>query len=200
MAGSEYAGLDFVASSLDTELKLASRGLRVVSPRAVGPIDVYIDGADEVDSSGNLLKGRGGALLGEKNLAYASRINIFIVGEDKLVDRLGSRKPLPVEVVRDYLSITLRAIRSRWGDARARSGSGKDGPVVSDWGGVIVDIPTGPLEDPWEAEAWLKSIPGVVETGLFLGYADYVVVGLESCGWKVARFERRQGLHVGRRA
>jgi len=178
------------ASSVVSGLELAARGFRVLSPYTVASVDVYVDGADEVDPGGNMVKGRGAALLGEKVLASASRVNIFIVGEDKLVDVLGSRRPVPVEVVRDALSSVLARLRGRWPGAAPRVGAGKDGPVVSDWGGVIVDVPTGPLEDPWEAERFMRSIPGVVETGLFLGVADYVVVGRKSCGWEVLRFER----------
>jgi len=179
------------ASSVVSGLELAARGFRVLSPYTVSGVDVYVDGADEVDPDGNMVKGRGAALLGEKVLASASRVNIFIVGEDKLVDVLGSRRPVPVEVVRDALSAVLARLRERWPGAAPRTGSGKDGPVVSDWGGVIVDVPTGPMRDPWEVEMFLRGVPGVVETGLFLGMADYVVVGRESCGWEVLRPGRR---------
>ena len=179
-----------VASSMSTALGLASRGLRVLSPAVVGSLDVYVDGADEVDGEGRLLKGRGAALLGEKILAYASRVNVFIVGEEKLVDALGSRRPLPVEVVPDALASTLERIRSRWPGASPREAGGKDGPVVSDWGGVIVDVPTGPMRDPVEVDSWLRRLPGVVETGLFIGLADYVVVGMRDCSWRVLSFER----------
>ncbi len=185
----------YAASSLDTALKLAEAGVPPVHPSVAPVLDAYVDGADEVDPRGWLVKGRGGALLGEKILAMRSRVNVVIVSEDKLVGRLGERRPVPVEVVRDALVPVLEAIRTRWPDAAPRTGSGKDGPVVSDWGGVIVDVYTGPLGDPREAEAFLKSIPGVVETGLFIGYTDYVVVGRSDCSWEVFRYERARVLH-----
>lgn len=178
------------ASSLDTALALSSKGYSVVHPSLTPVLDAYVDGADEVDPEGRLVKGRGAALLGEKILASQSRLNIIIVTGDKLVDALGSRRPVPVEVVRDSLNPVLRMIRKRYPETVLRRGSGKDGPVVSDWGGVILDIYTGPLRDPEEAEAFLKSIPGVVETGLFIGYTDYVVVGREDCRWEVFRYDR----------
>lgn len=178
------------ASSLDTALSLSERGYKIVHPSVAPVLDAYVDGADEVDPEGRLIKGRGAALLGEKILASQSRLNIIIVTREKLVDLLGSKKPVPVEVVRDSLLPAVRLIRKRYPRASIRMGSGKDGPVVSDWGGVIVDVYTGPLRDPEEAEAYLKSIPGVVETGLFIGYTDYVVVGREDCAWEVHRYER----------
>lgn len=178
------------ASSLDTALALSEKGYIIVHPSLTPVLDAYVDGADEVDPQGRLIKGRGAALLGEKILASQSRLNIIIVTGEKLVEALGSRKPVPVEVVRDSLHPALRLIRKRYPNAVVRRGQGKDGPVVSDWGGVIVDVYTGPLRDPLEAEMFLKSIPGVVETGLFIGYTDYVVVGREDCRWEVFRYER----------
>ncbi|MEB3806110.1 MAG: ribose 5-phosphate isomerase A [Desulfurococcales archaeon] len=182
------------SSSLASALMLAERGYVPVHPSVAPVLDVYIDGADEVDPKGNLVKGRGAALLGEKILASRSRLNIFIVTREKLVSRLGSRRPIPVEVVKDALTPVVEAIRRRFPDTAPRTGGGKDGPVISDWGGVIVDVHTGPLRDPLEVEGFLCSIPGVVETGLFIGYTDYVVVGRDDCGWEVLRFERAHTL------
>ncbi len=188
-----YSGLWFVvASSIDTAIRASRLGFNVVYPPRI-PLDVYVDGVDEVDSSGNMVKGGGGALLGEKILAFNSRVNIFIASEDKLVDVLGSRRPIPLEVVRDYAPLVLGALESMGFKVSFREGSGKRGPVVSDWGGVIVDVYVNGVRDPEALEATLRSIPGVVETGLFIGYADYVVVGLRGCGYRVLKFERRRG-------
>ncbi len=179
-----------VASSIASSIELSSRGVPVHSPISVDKIDVYVDGADEVAPDGSLLKGRGGAMLGEKVLAASSRVNVFIVDESKLVDVLGSRRPVPVEVVPYSLTLVLSRIRSRWPSAAPRPGGGKDGPAVSDWGGVIVDVPVGPMRDPAGVDSWLRSIPGVVVTGIFVGLTDYVVVGKRECGWEVLRFAR----------
>ncbi len=182
---------DLIASSsIDTALLLRGSGYNPVHPSLIDSLDVYIDGADEVDPKGRLLKGRGAALLGEKILASASSMNIFIVSEEKMVEMLGTRRPLPVEVVRDALLVALSEIRKHYPGAAPRRGSGKDGPVISDWGGVIIDIPTGPMRDPQKIHSLLKNIPGVVETGLFIGYTDYVVIGKSDCTWEVLRFER----------
>ncbi|MFZ8788483.1 MAG: ribose 5-phosphate isomerase A [Acidilobaceae archaeon] len=180
-----------VASSIDTAVRASRLGFNVLYPPR-GPLDVYVDGIDEVDPSGNMVKGGGGALLGEKILAFNSGVNIFIASEDKLVDVLGSRRPIPVEVVRDYAPLILGALESLGFKVSPREGSGKRGPVVSDWGGVIVDVHVNGVRDPEALETTLRSIPGVVETGLFIGYADYIVVGFRKCGYKVLRFERRR--------
>jgi len=181
-------GKQIVVSSMATALLASELGLKPLMPNVVDSVDIYFDGADEVvPSTLDMIKGRGAALLGEKILAYNSRVRIYVVDESKIVDRLGSKKPLPIEVVPWALGFVLRELGKRGLEASPREGSGKDGPVVSDWGGVIVDISTGPIEDPRRLEAELHSIPGVVETGLFLGLADAVVVGKKSCGYEVLR-------------
>ena len=180
----------YYPSSREALLSLASDGLLVGHPGSVEEIDVYIDGADEVDGKGRLVKGRGAALLGEKILAFKSKINIIIVDESKIVSRLGEKKPLPIEVVPDALPAVLRTLENRGLNPKIRRGSGKDGPVISDWGGIIVDLRTGPIEDPESLEAELKLVPGIIETGLFISLTDYVVVGRSDCTYRVLRFER----------
>lgn len=185
-----------VASSIDTAIRASMLGFTVLNPPR-GPLDVYVDGVDEFDSRGNMVKGGGGALLGEKILAFNSSVNVFVASEDKLVEVLGSRRPIPVEVVREYTPMVVGALENLGFRVSLRVGSGKRGPVVSDWGGVIVDVYNDGFRDPEVLEATLKSIPGVVETGLFIGYADYIVVGLRECGYKVLRFERKRGRRRG---
>lgn len=189
-------GKRVLSSSLSTSLELSSRGVDVVSyPAERRTVDLYIDGADEVTADGHMIKGRGGALLGEKILAYFSRVNIFIVSEDKLVGRLGSKGPLPIEVVPEAYPLVSEELSSLGFKAVAREGSGKVGPLISDLRGMIVDVHTGPIERPEDLEATLKRIPGVVETGLFLGMADYIVVGKEGCNYEVLRFTRKTKAH-----
>ena len=168
----------YVPSSIDTAFKLARFGLRVLDPAfAPGP-EVYVDGADEVDPQLNMIKGGGAAMTMEKILAHCAERRVFIVDCTKLVSKLGERHPVPIEVLPQALTPVLRTLR-KWGlkaEPRA-AGRGKMGPVVADTGGVVVDVYAGPIDDPLSLHSKLKSIPGVVETGIFVGYADVVYVG-----------------------
>ena len=192
VAADQLRSYRVVSASSSTSAELAAAGVDVVSfPGSRPVIEAYVDGADEVSPSGDMIKGRGGALLGEKVLAYFSRVNIFIVGEDKLVSRLGERGPVPIEVVPEAYPYVMEALRSLGLRASPRQSQGKLGPLVSDWRGFIVDVDTGPMDDPAAVDRLLRGVPGVVETGIFLGYADYVVVGrADGCRHEVYRFRR----------
>jgi ribose 5-phosphate isomerase A len=137
-------------------------------------IDVTVDGADEVDPALNLIKGYGGALVRERIVAAASRRQLILVGREKLVPVLGSRGRLPVEVVPFALPFVIRRLSRLGCGPVVRTGGGQ--PFVSDNGNVIVDCAVSRIEDAVELEARLRAIPGVVDTGLFLGTADTVLV------------------------
>lgn len=181
-----------VPSSIDTALKLKNLEANVALPSVISKVDIYIDGADEIDVRGNMIKGGGGALLGEKILASNSDFNIIVVDESKVVNRLGG-KPLPIEVVPWALSFVLNKIKNMGFKLSIRiSNGGKMGPIVSDWGGIIVDIVMDRRspDDLIMIQRALRNIPGIVEVGLFLNMADIAVIGLKSCGYRVMRFER----------
>jgi ribose 5-phosphate isomerase A len=137
-------------------------------------IDVTIDGADEVDPRLRLIKGGGGALLREKIIASASRRLVIVADSSKQVKVLG-RFPLPVEVVpcaRRFLAKRLAAL-----GARVRLRIDKAGkPYVTDGGHYILDCRFGKIADPDRLARQLEQMPGVVEHGLFLDYADVVVI------------------------
>ncbi len=135
-------------------------------------IDLTIDGADEVDPELRLTKGGGGALLREKIVARASKRVIIVVDERKLVPRLGTRFPIPVEVLEFGLPATLRELASLGCRPEPRRG------FVTDNGNRIVDCHfPGGLENPEGAEASMLSVPGVLEVGIFVGLADEVIAG-----------------------
>lgn len=168
----------YVPSSLDTAFKLQQAGLRVLHPAFSPEIEVYVDGADEVDPNLNMIKGGGAAMTMEKILAHCSRRRLIIVDSTKLVQKLGEKHPVPLEVLPWALGHVLRWLAGLGLRAELRKAAGgKAGPVVADTGGVIVDVHTGPIDDPRELNHLLKSLPGVVETGLFIDYADVVYVG-----------------------
>lgn len=137
-------------------------------------VDLTIDGADEVDPQLDLIKGGGGALLREKIIAQASRREVIIVDESKLVPRLGSRWAVPLEVLPFGHGAQLRWLRSLGAEPRLRQQDGE--PFRTDNGNFILDCAFGPLEDA-PALAWqLNARAGIVEHGLFLGLASDVIV------------------------
>ena len=149
-------------------------------------IDLTIDGADEVEpGSLNLIKGHGGALLREKIVAAASKRMAVVADQTKLVRRLGSIFSVPVEVVPFGWQVTERKLRELRARTSLRTGTNNK-PYLTDGGHYIVDCAFGPMRKPQEIAAELDSIVGVVEHGLFLGYASQVFVG-GSDGVKILR-------------
>lgn len=145
----------------------------------VNSLDLYIDGADEIDANLDLVKGRGGALLHEKIVAKRARRLVIIASSEKLVDRLGTRFPVPVEVIPLGWSHTARAISDLGLSPELRYGSNGD-PFTSDGGHYILDCAAQPIADPAVIATSLKLITGVVDHGLFVGMADLVITIDES--------------------
>lgn len=144
-------------------------------------LDLTIDGADQIDGSLNLIKGMGGALTREKIVASASKELIIIADENKKVGFLGENNhPVPIEILPFALKPTMLKIRELGGQPRLREAHGKVGPLVTDNGNFIVDAYFGVIRNPSDLEARLKSIPGVVETGLFVGMAKRAYIGKRS--------------------
>jgi ribose 5-phosphate isomerase A len=156
--------------------KLATElGIPLAALEQAMPLDLDVDGADEVDPQLNLIKGYGRALVREKIVAAASKKLIILVGSEKEVDVLGSRGNLPVEVV----PFSLPLCRLRLTELGCRPVPyAVDGQLfTTDNGNYILDCGVDPLSDPTELEARMRAIPGVVGTGLFLGMADTVLTG-----------------------
>lgn len=142
-------------------------------------VNLTIDGADEVEVPGlHLIKGLGGALLREKIVAAASERMVVVVDEAKLVDRLGARGPVPVEIVAFGWQVTLDRLASL--GARPNLRMAGDQPYRTDGGNHVADCAFGEVEDPVHLERALGAITGVVESGLFVGLASRVVVGTSS--------------------
>ncbi|MHA1577930.1 MAG: ribose 5-phosphate isomerase A [Candidatus Thorarchaeota archaeon] len=139
-----------------------------------------VDGADEVDKELNLTKGGGGALFQEKVVASASEKLIIIADESKLVDYLATRFEIPIEILPFSLGIVRKTIIEMGVAPTIREAQRKMGPVVTDNGNFILDLKfQEPIQDPSKIAVDLKMIPGVVETGLFIGMTDEVHVGTE---------------------
>jgi len=150
-------------------------GISLTSLEERPGLDLTIDGADEVDPQLNLIKGGGGALLREKIVAQASRREIIVVDESKLSPRLGTRWPLPVEVVPFGWPGQAAFLESLGARVELRRVD-QSRPFVTDGGNYILDAHFGPLTDPAGLAARLQERAGLVEHGLFLGLADEVIV------------------------
>lgn len=175
----ELDGIVGVPTSSDTKEYAAELGIPLATLDEEPHLDLTLDGADEVDPSLELIKGLGGALLWEKIVAAATDRLVIVVDQSKLVDRLATRSPLPVEVVSFGWRTLLAPIRELGAEPELRENPGGDA-FITDGGHYILDctFPAG-IEDGYEVEAALHALPGVVETGLFLGMAETVVVGTE---------------------
>jgi ribose 5-phosphate isomerase A len=150
-------------------------GIPLVTPAEVATLDLTVDGADEVDPHLDLIKGYGRRHVRERIVAAMSRRLVILVGEEKLVPRLGARGRLPVEVVPFALPLAERRLRDLQCPATPYRVNGD--LFLSDNGNYIVDCAIGPLDDPAALERDVRAIPGVVDTGLFLDMADLVLVG-----------------------
>ena len=136
-------------------------------------IDLDIDGADEVDGKLDMIKGGGGALTREKIVAQAAKQVVIVADETKLVEKLGAFK-VPVEVLPFALATTTAEIKKLGGKPFLRESKGKVGAVVTDNGNYILDVDFGLISDAEGLNRRLKLVPGVIETGLFIGLADVV--------------------------
>jgi len=139
-------------------------------------IDLTIDGADEVDSNLNLIKGGGGALTREKIIASNSKKEIIIIDESKVVKALGIDFDLPVEVLKYGWTSTKKSIEELFG-CEVELRKILDDPYITDNGNYILDCIFEKIEEPEEMERNINNVPGVVENGLFIGLVDEVIVG-----------------------
>jgi ribose 5-phosphate isomerase A len=149
-------------------------GLSLATLDEIPELDLTVDGADEVNSRLDLIKGLGGALVREKIVAASSKRLVIVVGADKIVDRLGVRTPLPVEIVKFAKPLCERRLGELGATPKLRAGA--SGPFVSDNGNFILDCEFGGIDDPAALDRRIREIPGVVGTGLFVGMAERVVV------------------------
>jgi ribose 5-phosphate isomerase A len=167
-----------VPTSYQAFLLAADLGIAVTTLEEHGVIDVTIDGADQIDPKLNLIKGMGAALAREKIVASASKQNIIVADESKRVNVLGENgHPVPVEVLPFAIAVVKQRIEEVGGKTVLREGKGKVGPVITDNGNAVLDAVFGEIHNPKELEVKLKMIPGIVETGLFIGLATTAYIG-----------------------
>jgi ribose 5-phosphate isomerase A len=179
VAGGELSDIRGVPTSEATAQRARELGIPLTTLEACSHLDMAIDGADEVDPNLNLIKGLGRALLREKIVEIHARRFVIIVDESKLVDRLGQRGPLPVEVVTFQAQAHIRWLNTL--GCRAEQWYEDDGsPVVTDNGNYLARCWfKGGIPDPYELAERLSTRPGIVEHGLFLDMASEVIVAGE---------------------
>ena len=167
-----------IPTSRATEELARSLGIQLGTLEDYPEIDLTIDGADEVDPDLNLIKGMGGALVREKIVAASSRKEIIVVDGTKMVRQLGTRSPLPVEVIpfgRRFVHDRLTVFGGR-PELREREHK----PFVTDNGNQILDTTFDSITNPAGLERNINNLPGVVENGLFLEMADTVIIASDS--------------------
>jgi ribose 5-phosphate isomerase A len=165
-----------VPTSQETAALARQSGITLIDTDNRWVIDVAIDGADQVDPGFNLIKGGGGALLKEKIVAASAKQFIVLVDYTKKVPVLGGSFPLPIEIVPFGWGSTAREIETFTNSRvvlRERNGA----PFKTEAGNLIVDVHLARIDRPRDLEIALNQIPGVVETGLFVGRTDLLIVG-----------------------
>ena len=172
-------GFDIVGipTSVATEKLAKQFNIQLSTLEEQSVIDVTVDGADEIDKKLNLIKGMGGALLREKIVASASKKEIIAADSSKIVNKLGIKSHLPVEVTRFGWSLTAKKISELGCKTQLRKKGGKI--FITDNGNYILDCKFHRIDKPKEMEQKINNIPGVLENGLFIGLTDVVVVASE---------------------
>ena len=166
-----------VPTSIATERLATELGIPLLDLNEAETIDITVDGADEVDPDFNMIKGGGGALTREKLVALASTKRVILVDESKLVQKLGISRLLPVEVLPFSWKMSARLLTELGCTAKLRLQGEK--PFVTDNGNHILDCQFGVIEDPVALEKGIKLLPGVIDSGLFIGIADTLVIGFD---------------------
>ena len=181
-------GLRFTAisTSEDTTRLATSLGIPVQALDTVPALDINLDGADEIDAQFRMIKGRGGALLREKIVAYASNHRVTMITGEKLTSSNSApAAPVPIEVSSIGLKHTERRLKD-FGCTTAVRLESDGSPFTTDGGNHIVDCRFNSIDDPESIDSRLQSVPGVLETGLFIGLCDTLIVGTETGDEQIA--------------
>ena len=182
------SGASFVPSSIATQRLVSELGLKLASLHEYRKLDLMIDGADEVDADFNMIKGRGGAQTREKIVADAAKRVVIVVDRTKLVDRLGEKMPVPVEVLPFVYKTAIRKLAEIGGKPVLRV-TPTGAPFVTDDGNYIIDVKFRSISNPAKLEQGINRVPGVIENGIFVGVADIVLVGHEG-GCKILKSKK----------
>lgn len=172
----EKMNLRLISSSFSTAILAGELGLTLLPFEDVVSLDLYADGADEVDPEKRLIKGRGAAMVREKILVHISKRFLVLVDPSKCVKRLGTHFPVPVECLPIAHRLVRRELESQGALVVMRMATEKDGPVVTDQGNFVLDARYPAAIDLAGLDGAIDAIPGVVGHGLFTRYADRIDV------------------------
>ena len=182
-------GLQIVGTptSFAAERLARQHGVPLATLDELDTLDIAFDGADEVSPGLDLIKGRGAAHTREKVVASLAARFVVLVDPSKLVAQLGTRMPVPVEVLPMAATPVMRALERLGARPVLRMGQSKDGPVVSDQGFWIIDAHFDGIDNPATLDRALRALPGVLDHGLFIGMATAVLIGEPSGDVRVLR-------------
>jgi ribose 5-phosphate isomerase A len=171
-----------IPSSFQARQLILENNLKIASLDEYPEVDIDLDGADEIDQNLNLIKGGGGCLVQEKILAFNSKKLVIIVDYRKNSKNLGQqwKKGVPIEVIPMAYVPLLRKFSKMGGKPILRMAQAKAGPLVSDNNNFIIDVDFGIIKNPQELNSKLLSLPGVVDTGLFLNMTTKAYIGQQN--------------------
>jgi ribose 5-phosphate isomerase A len=180
--GAHFTG---IPTSYWSEILAQRQGIPIRTIGDVAKIELAIDGADEVDSNKNLIKGSGGAQTREKIVDSFADYFVVVIDSSKLVKLLGTSAPIPLEVLPSAVKLVEKNIKEMDGTSQLRLAGGRPGhygPIITEHGNMLLDVRFPIIENPKALESALNNIPGVVENGLFAEKAHLILVGSISDG------------------
>jgi ribose 5-phosphate isomerase A len=165
-----------IASSNISMIKAQTQGLKVIGLQQVSAIDLYVDGADEITPTMSLLKGRGYDLVMEKLLAKAAQRFLVVADQSKMVAKIGTNFPIPIEVMPNAWQTAKRSLEQLGGVGDLRPNVAKDGLCMTSYGSLVLDMRFDPSISEATLNQWLNNTPGVVEHGIFYDLAHGVLI------------------------
>jgi ribose 5-phosphate isomerase A len=168
-----------VSSSVASMLKAQEAGLPMMAIEYLTKLDLYVDGADEVTPNNTLMKGQGADLVREKLLARASEQFIVLVDQSKMVNHIGDKFPVPIEVMPFAWQLVKQSLEAIGGKGELRPNSNGNGFIVTSHGSLVLDMRFDQKMDSSQLDSLLNATPGVVEHGIFYQLADVVLLGVD---------------------
>ncbi len=188
----EHLRIRGIPTSSSAEIEARKHGIPLCSFDDIHQcIDIAFDGADEVSPDLNLIKGRGAAHSCEKLVASQADRFIVLVDPSKLVKKLGTKSPVPIEVIPRAAPVILRSLKAMNAVASIRMGERKDGPVVTDQGFWVIDAEFSPISQPKKLSHKLLEMPGVLDHGLFIDLVTEVIIGSEAGVDRIHRLDQQ---------